>query len=86
MTNLDQVERGNADISLREITFATIRDILGLDVSEMQRGYVGSNAVSIAEAHYNPGAWFRVCMLESYRWGSSCSLTPTFLEPYREIQ
>jgi diamine N-acetyltransferase len=59
MTNLDQVERGNADISLREITFATIRDILGLDVSEMQRGYVASNAVSIAEAHYNPGAWFR---------------------------
>src|SRR5262245_35653530 len=47
------------EISLREITFATVRDILALDVDESQRAYVASNATSIAEGHFNPGAWFR---------------------------
>ena len=47
------------EVSLREITFATVRDILALDVDEAQRAYVASNATSIAEGHFNPGAWFR---------------------------
>ena len=46
-------------VSLREITFETVRQITALDVTDQQRGYVASNAVSIAEAHFNPGAWFR---------------------------
>jgi diamine N-acetyltransferase len=46
-------------VSLREITSHTVREILALQVSEPQRDYVASNAVSIAEGHFNPGAWFR---------------------------
>jgi diamine N-acetyltransferase len=46
-------------VRLSEITFETVRQITALDVTDRQRGYVASNAVSIAEAHFNPGAWFR---------------------------
>ncbi len=47
------------NITLREITFETVRQITALDVAAQQRGYVAPNAVSIAEAYFNPGAWFR---------------------------
>ena len=46
-------------VRLREITFETVRAIIALDVSAQQRNNVAPNAVSIAEAHFNPGAWFR---------------------------
>ena len=46
-------------MELREITFKTVRSIAKLDVSANQRAYVASNALSIAEAHFCPGAWFR---------------------------
>ena len=46
-------------VTLREITFETVRQITALDVAEQQRHYVAPNAASIAEAHFNPGAWFR---------------------------
>jgi diamine N-acetyltransferase len=59
MTVLHHVKHANAEISLQEITFATVRDILALDVDELQRAYVVSNATSIAEGHFNPGAWIR---------------------------
>ena len=51
------------DVTLQEITAATVRAIVALDVTEEQRDYVASNAVSIAEAHFNPGAWFRAAFL-----------------------
>lgn len=52
----------SAIVTLREITAATVRQVVALDVSEPQRSYVAPNAASIAEAHFNPGAWFRcVC-------------------------
>src|SRR5260221_13750945 len=50
-------------LALREITAATVRAVVALDVAEEQRGYVASNAVSIAEAHFNPGAWFSAAYL-----------------------
>ena len=46
-------------MELREITFETVRSIIKLEVSANQLHHVASNAVSIAEAHFNPGAWFR---------------------------
>ena len=46
-------------VTLREITFETVRSIVSLTVKDKQQSYVASNAVSIAEAHFNPGAWFR---------------------------
>ena len=47
------------NVSLREITFETVRQIVALDLTDLQRYYVAPNAVSIAEAHFNPGNWFR---------------------------
>ena len=46
-------------ISLRDITFETVRTVLALEVAQVQRDYVASNAVSLAEALFNPGAWYR---------------------------
>jgi len=46
-------------ISLREITLETLHEILKLSVAPEQMEYVASNAVSIAQAHFHPEAWFR---------------------------
>jgi diamine N-acetyltransferase len=57
---------GITELALREITAATVRAVVALDVAEEQRGYVASNAVSIAEAYFNPGAWFMAaCLAET---------------------
>jgi diamine N-acetyltransferase len=49
-----------AQITLREITQATLHAILDLTVAPQQTHFVASNAVSIAEAHFAPEmAWFR---------------------------
>jgi diamine N-acetyltransferase len=50
---------GEAKVSLREITAETVRAICSLEVRQEQRGYVAPNAVSIAQAHFEPRAWFR---------------------------
>jgi diamine N-acetyltransferase len=47
------------EVTLREITKDTVRTILRLDVGEHQKGYVAPNSVSIAQAHFEPKAWFR---------------------------
>jgi diamine N-acetyltransferase len=49
----------SSKISMREITAATVRTVAALDVLPRQRGYVASNALSLAEALFNPGAWYR---------------------------
>jgi diamine N-acetyltransferase len=46
-------------VSLREITSGTVRAICRLDVGPGQRDLVAPNAVSIAEAYFEPAAWFR---------------------------
>ena len=51
---------GAPQVSLREITSETLRDILKLRVAPEQESFVAANAVSIAEAHYaGDRAWFR---------------------------
>jgi diamine N-acetyltransferase len=47
------------DVTLREITGETVRAVCRLEVAPEQRGYVAPNAVSIAQAHFEPKAWFR---------------------------
>jgi diamine N-acetyltransferase len=48
------------EVSLREVTRETLRDVLRLNVGPGQERFVASNAISIAEAHYYPEtAWFR---------------------------
>ena len=64
-------------MELREITFETVRDIIKLDVSAAQRTYVASNAVSIAEAHFSPGAWFRGIFVEDTPVGFVMLFDPT---------
>ena len=51
-------QRG-ATVTLREITKETLVPILHLKVGPDQEKFVASNAVSIAQAHYSPEAWFR---------------------------
>jgi len=47
------------DVSLVEVTAENVHDVLALDVAPEQAGYVAANARSIAEAHFEPRAWFR---------------------------
>jgi len=47
------------ELSLREITHETVRAICDLEVAPEQTEFVASNARSIAEAYFQPKAWFR---------------------------
>ena len=49
----------SAEVALREITKDTVREIMRLEVAEHQKGFVAPNSVSIAQAHFEPKAWFR---------------------------
>jgi diamine N-acetyltransferase len=49
----------DAEITLREITAETVRTVTALEVRSDQHGLVASNANSIAEAYFEPKAWFR---------------------------
>jgi diamine N-acetyltransferase len=46
-------------ITLREITADTVREICRLETTEDQRRFVAPNSVSIAQAYFEPKAWFR---------------------------
>jgi len=50
-------------VSLRPITAETVRAITSLSVSESQKGFVASNAISLAQALFSPQAWFRAIYL-----------------------
>jgi diamine N-acetyltransferase len=50
----------NARVTLREVTRENLREVLLLEVAPEQKGFVASNAISIAQAHFYPEvAWFR---------------------------
>lgn len=49
----------NSTVSLREVTAETVRVICRLEVGEAQKHLVAPNAVSIAQAYFEPKAWFR---------------------------
>lgn len=47
-------------IQLREVTKANLREVLRMKVAPEQERFVASNAISIAQAHFDPEvAWFR---------------------------
>ena len=48
-----------SEVTLREVTADTVRKITDLEVSAEQKGFVAPNAVSIAQAYFEPKAWFR---------------------------
>jgi diamine N-acetyltransferase len=58
----ESVEPGtHAEVSLREITGETVREICNLSntLTPPRKYMVAPNAVSIAQAHFSPNAWFR---------------------------
>jgi len=50
---------GNALASLREVTAETVRSICNINVTEHQNNFVAPTAVSLAQAYFEPKAWFR---------------------------
>ena len=46
-------------VTLREITADTVREVTKLSVREDQKHFVASNAVSLAQALFSPEAWYR---------------------------
>jgi diamine N-acetyltransferase len=46
-------------VSLREVNAETVRTICRLEVNEQQKHFVAPNSYSIAEAYFEPKAWFR---------------------------
>jgi diamine N-acetyltransferase len=46
-------------VTLQRITAETVEDILALSVADAQTEYVASNERSLAQAHFDEGAWFR---------------------------
>lgn len=59
MTDDIPVITRNSKVSLREVTAETVRTICRLEVSEKQKYFVAPNAISIAQAYFEPKAWFR---------------------------
>lgn len=59
MNPQDPIPSRDAVVSLREVTADTLRSILRLKVSPQQEQFVADNATSIAQAHFEPKAWFR---------------------------
>ncbi|HEV8191115.1 MAG TPA: GNAT family N-acetyltransferase, partial [Ktedonobacterales bacterium] len=51
--------RSDMTVTLREVTKDTVGDVCHLQVAEEQREYVADNAFSIAQAYFEPKAWFR---------------------------
>jgi diamine N-acetyltransferase len=48
-----------AEVTLREVTKETIWPVMALEVAEDQGHLVAPNSISIAEAYFEPKAWFR---------------------------
>lgn len=49
----------SAPVTLRPITRETFRAVCAVEVAPEQQRFVAPTAVSIAEAHFSPEAWFR---------------------------
>lgn len=56
--------RDGAVVELREVTKETVRAVSILQVAPDQRGFVAPNAVSFAEAMFEPKAWFRAVVAD----------------------
>ncbi len=56
--------RDGAAVELREVTGETVRAICRLQVAPDQRLFVAPNAVSFAEALFEPKAWYRAILAD----------------------
>ena len=64
-------------VALVEITSDSVRAIIDLEVAPEQRGFVAPNAVSIAEAYFEKGAWFRAIEADGASVGFVMLFDPT---------
>ena len=75
----------DAKVTLREITRETVKAVLDLRVAHAKKGFVASNARSIAEAYFLEDAWFRaIDANETYASHPLKDLWPTFRPPPTE--
>lgn len=51
-------------VELREVTAESVREICALQVAPAQRRFVAPNAVSFAEALFEPKAWYRAVVAD----------------------
>lgn len=58
MPSVSIVRMNETVVTLREITADNVRAICALETKEEQRRFVAPNAVSIAQAHFEPSAQF----------------------------
>jgi diamine N-acetyltransferase len=66
-----------AAVTLREIDANSVRDICRLEVAPDQRHLVAPNAVSIAQAYFEPAAWFRAVHADATPVGFAMLYDPT---------
>jgi diamine N-acetyltransferase len=66
-----------SSVVLREIGWDNLHAVLALDVDPAQQRFVASNAISIAEARFNPGAWFRSVHANEFLVGFVMLFDPT---------
>lgn len=59
MAETPAVPTRDSAVSLREVTKETVRKICRLKTTERQELFVAPNAVSFAEAYFEPKAWIR---------------------------
>lgn len=64
-------------IALEEVTRDTLRDVLRLKVAPDQEDFVAPNAVSIAQAYFEPEAWFRAICAQGAHVGFVMLIDPT---------
>jgi diamine N-acetyltransferase len=64
-------------VTLREIDADTVRAICALRVTPAQECQVAHNAVSIAQAHFEPAAWFRAVYADDEPIGFAMLYDPT---------
>ena len=68
-------------VTLREITSETVVSIIKLSVAQSQKGFVASNAVSLAQALFAPEAWYRAIYFEEQPVGFVMLADDSLLEP-----
>ena len=72
-----------AVVELREVAKDTVRAVCILQVAPEQRGFVAPNAVSFAEAMFEPKAWFRAIVADEVPVGfAMLSVDPERSEYY----
>ena len=66
-----------AAVTLREVTADTVCDVCRLNVAPEQQAFVAPNAISIAQAYFEPAAWFRAVYADDAPVGFVMLYEPT---------